>query len=70
MSDEQIVEYCRKMIVTNLNQYDSNMSNPKVVIEICELNSNNDELLLEHCKGVKKILEKCIEILEKKQRLE
>lgn len=66
MNDKQIIEYCRKLIRANLNQYME--TNPKVILyEVYRLdNDKNNKLLLEHCKGVKELLEKGIDILEKK----
>lgn len=64
MNDEQIVEYCRNLIIGNLNQY---ADRPHIVVEIMELkDKSNKELLKGHCKGVIELLEKCIEILDKK----
>ena len=67
MNDEQLVEYCRKLIKSNLNQYVDD--NPGIILnEIYKLdNDKTNNELLEHCKGVKELLEKCIEILEENQ---
>ena len=67
MNDKQIVEYCRKLIVNNLHQYAE--QNPAVIVnEIFEVEGDKtNEKLLEHCKGLKALLEKCIEILEKEK---
>ena len=64
MNDEQIVEYCRKLIKANLNQYTS--KNPRVILnELYEIDNDiNNKAPLEHCKGIKGLMEKCIEILE------
>lgn len=64
MNDKQIVEYCKRLIKSNLHQYAD--ENPAVILnELYGLdNDKNNELLLEHCKGVRELLEKCIEILE------
>ena len=69
MNDEQIVEYCKKLIKANLNQYA--YDNPGIILnEIYNLdNDKTNKELLEHCKGVKELLEKCIEILEKKNEV-
>lgn len=66
MNDKQIVEYCKKLIKANLNQYIE--ENPAVILDACYRldNDKTNEYLLEHCYGVKELLEKCIEILEKK----
>ena len=64
MNDEQIVEYCRKLIRANLQQYVDD--NPRIILAAVfrlDTDKTNKELL-EHCKGTKELLEKCIEILE------
>ena len=64
MNDKQIVEYCRKLIKANLHQYSE--ENPALILStVYDLdNDKTNKTLLEHCKGVKELLEKCIEILE------
>lgn len=66
MNDEQIVEYCKKMINANLSQYTE--QNPAVILnEMYEIeNDKTNKKVLEHCKGLKGLLEKCIKILEAK----
>ena len=66
MNDKQIVEYCKKLIKANLNQYTE--QNPGVILnEVFEIdNDKTNQKVLEHCYGLKELLEKCIEILEKK----
>lgn len=64
MNDEQIVEYCKNLIKANLNQYTD--ENPAVIVnELYEINNDKTyKIVLEHCKGIKALLEKCIQILE------
>lgn len=63
MSDEEIIEYCRKLIQANLSQYtDTNLNALNEFIELSE--KNNKKALLRHCIGVKALLERCIELLE------
>lgn len=65
MSDEEIVEYCRKLIQANLSQYtDTNLNALNEFIELSE--KNNKKAILRHCIGIKALLERCIEILEEK----
>ena len=66
MNDEQIVEYCKRLVKSNLNQYVD--ENPGLILnEIYILdNDKTNKQLLEHCKGLKELIEKCIEILEEK----
>lgn len=67
MNDKQIVEYCRKLIISNLRQYSE--QNPGVILnEIFEIESDKtNQKLLEHCNGLIALLEKCVEILEDKK---
>lgn len=66
MNDKQIVEYCRKLVRANLEQYvDENSAFILATIYNLE-NDKTDKELLEHCYGLKELFEKCIEILEKK----
>ena len=63
MSDEEIIEYCRKLIQANLSQYtDTNFNALNEYIELSD--KNNKKALLRHCIGIKALLEKCIELLE------
>lgn len=63
MSDEEIIEYCRKLIQANLSQYtDTNLNALNEFIELSE--KNNKKAILRHCIGIKALLEKCIELLE------
>ena len=66
MNDKQIVEYCRKLVRANLEQYvDENSAFILATIYNLENDKTNKELL-EHCYGLKELFEKCIDILEKK----
>ena len=60
MTDEQIIEYCRKLIINNLSNQDQNFTNEIA----CVL--GNDKALLSHCFGIKELMTACIEILENK----
>ena len=60
MNDKQIVAYVRKMIVTNLDA--NECINEAISIQL----DTSNTLLLEHIKGVIKLLEKAKEILEDK----
>lgn len=63
MSDEEIIEYCRKLIQANLSQYtDTNFNTLNEYIELSD--KNNKKVLLKHCIGIKALIEKCIELLE------
>ena len=63
MSDEEIIEYCRKLVQANLSQYtDTNLNALNEYIELSE--KNNKKALLRHCIGIKALLERCIELLE------
>ena len=63
MSDEEIIEYCRKLVQANLSQYTDTNSN--ALNEFIELSDkNNKKALLRHCIGIKELLEKCIKLLE------
>ena len=64
MNDKQIVEYCKKLVKSNLNQYVDN--NPRLILNELYLldNDKTNKQLLGHCKGLKELLEKCIKILE------
>ena len=64
MNDKQIVEYCKNLIKANLRQYAE--QNPAVILnELFEIdNDKTYEKVLEHCYGLKELIEKCIEILE------
>lgn len=65
MSDEEIIEYCRKLIQANLSQYTN--TNIDALNEYIELShTGNKEIILEHCIGIKALLERCIELLEGK----
>ena len=65
MSDEEIIEYCRKLIQANLSQYtDTNLNALNEFIELSE--KNNKKAILRHCIGIKALIEKCIELLEEK----
>lgn len=62
MKDEEIVEYCRRLIVANLNQY-SDKSH--IAVEIFELSDkHNKKLLKAHCEGIIKLLQKCVKIID------
>lgn len=62
MSNKEIVEYCRKLVIANLSQYIE--TNPKLLSEMFIIHSD-DELLLLHLKGLKNFIEKAINIIEK-----
>lgn len=63
MSDEEIIEYCRKLVQANLSQYtDTNLNALNEFIELSD--KSNKKALLRHCIGIKALLERCIEILE------
>ena len=65
MSDEEIIEYCRKLIQANLSQYtDANLNALNEYIELSD--KNNKKAILRHCIGIKALLERCIELLEEK----
>lgn len=65
MSDEEIIEYCRKLIQANLSQYtDTNLNTLNEYIELSD--KNNKKALLRHCIGIKALLERCIELMEGK----
>jgi hypothetical protein len=67
MSDEEIIEYCRKLIQANLSQYaDTNLNALNEFIELSE--KNNKKAILTHCIGIKALLERCIELLEANER--
>jgi AMMECR1 domain-containing protein len=67
MSDEEIIEYCRKLIQANLSQYtDTNLNALNEFIELSE--KNNKKAILRHCIGIKALLERCIELLEENER--
>ena len=66
MSDEEIIEYCRKLVQANLSQYTDTNSN--ALNEFIELSDkSNKKALLKHCIGIKELLEKCIKLLEESQ---
>lgn len=66
MNDNQIVEYCRKLVRANLTQYVDEDS-AFIISTIYNLeNDKTNKELLEHCYGLKELFEKCIDILEKK----
>ena len=63
MSDEEIIEYCRKLIQANLSQYtDTNLNALNEFIELSD--KNNKKAILRHCIGIKILIERCIELLE------
>ena len=65
MSDEEIIEYCRKLVQANLSQYaDTNIDALNEYIELSH--TGNKEIILKHCIGIKALLERCIELLEEK----
>ena len=66
MSDEEIIEYCRKLVQANLSQYtDTNIDALNEYIDLSD--KNNKKALLKHCIGIKTLLERCIEVLEEKK---
>ena len=65
MNDKQIVEYVRKLIKANLNQYIETGDTKTILAEIYNLDNDKDnKVLLEHIKGVKELLEKAEQIIE------
>lgn len=63
MNDEEIIEYCRKLIQANLSQYtDTNSIALNEYIELSD--KSNKKVLLKHCIGIKELLEKCIDLLK------
>lgn len=66
MSNEQIVEYCKNIVLSNLRKY---TDTPSAIAEVIELESlkgkESDNRYLEHFKGLKELLERAIEIVEK-----
>ena len=65
MNDKQIVDYARKLIKANLNQYIETGDTKTIVAEIYNLDNDKDnKVLLEHIKGVKELLEKAEQIIE------
>lgn len=66
MSNEQIVEYCKNIVLSNLRKY---TDTPSAIAEVIELESlkgkESDNRYLEHFKGLKKLLERAIEIVDK-----
>lgn len=67
MNDKQIVEYARKLIKANLNQYIETGDTKTILAEIYNLDNDKDnKVLLEHIKGVKELLEKAEQIIEQK----
>ena len=65
MNDEQIVAYCKRIIKSNLQYYDNK---PEVMVELFELSSHSKEIekrYLAHFKGLRDLLNKAIEIVEK-----
>lgn len=65
MNDKEIIEYCRNLIKANLNQYIDTPNSIFILKEISDLEyDNTNKTLLEHCKGLQGLLEKCINILE------
>ncbi len=60
MNDEQIVKYCRQIIIGNLSKQPQDFAQ-----EIGEILSS-EKVLLDHCFGIRDLMNKCIEILESK----
>lgn len=70
MNDKQIIEYVRDMIKANLHQYIKTGDTKMILSELYNLdNDKNNEVLLEHIKGVKALLEKAEQIIERKTNL-
>ena len=64
MTDAQLIEYCRKMLIANLHQYaDQDINIFSTIIDLKD--RENKKLLLEHCKAVKDLLGRAIKLLEK-----
>lgn len=60
MNDKQIVEYCRQIIIGNLNKQPQDFT--QTIAEIL----SSEKVLLDHCFGIRDLMNKCIEILEGK----
>ena len=58
MNDDEIVEYCRRLVVSNLGQY----STPACLNAILDV-KHDDFTLYEHVCALKEMFEKCEEIL-------
>lgn len=70
MNEEQIIEYCRKLITSNLETRarEGAPNTPLLLATVYELSDeDNEELLLEHMKGVRDLLEEGIKILNKRK---
>ena len=67
MSEEEVIEYCRKLVIANLKQY-VDTDNSKVIVKaIYDLqNDKTNKELLEHCKGIINLLKECKRIIEDK----
>lgn len=64
MNDKQIVEYVKRLIIENLNQYVCTGDTELILSEIYNLDSDKDnKVLLGHIKGVKALLEKAEQII-------
>ena len=69
MNDEQIVEYVKRLIIENLNQYVCTGDTELILSEIYNLDSDKDnKVLLGHIKGVKALLEKAEQIIERSEK--
>ena len=58
--DEQVVEYCRKIIIANLKSQDRDFAEEIHQVQV------SDTSLLDHCYGIGSLMAKCIRILEDK----
>ena len=56
MNDDEIVNYCKRLIMHNL-------SNNGFTNEVAAV-LGSDVALLDHCYGIRDLMQKCIEILE------
>ena len=68
MNDKQVVEYVRNLIQANLRQYVDKGDTTTIMAEIMGLDAEidkNNTRLLEHIKGVKALLERAEQIIEK-----
>ena len=64
MNDGQIVEYVKRLIIENLNQYVCTGNTELILSEIYNLDNDKDnKVLLGHIKGVKALLEKAEQII-------
>ena len=61
MNDEQIINYCRRLAISNLKAQQQDFTE-----EIASILAS-EEVLLEHCYGIRDLMDECIKILEKEK---